>query len=162
MFLKVLQNSQENICAWVSFLIKLHTSSQQLYEHETLAQSCDFCETFKSTVFFFQKTSGQLLLFVTDRCNTFTDVSEQVASELWKYFVKNTYGIINAYNSKIQKRKNYCIENGKTIFFNLRVHRIKNLLPPKKNQKKTGEYKIISSMWNLDCSRETLVFEKCI
>ena len=55
--------------------------------------------------FFFQKISGQLLLFVTDRCNTFTDVSEQVASELWKYFVKNTYGIINAYNSKIQKRK---------------------------------------------------------
>ena len=135
MFLKVLQNSQENTCAWVSFLIKLQTSNQQLYEHETLAQSCDFCETFKSTVFFFffffQKISGQLLLFVTDRCNTFTDVSEQVASELWKYFVKNTYGIINAYNSKIQKSKNYCIENGKTIFFNLRVYRIKSLLAQK-------------------------------
>ena len=30
-FLKILQNSQENICARVSFLIKLQASSLQLY-----------------------------------------------------------------------------------------------------------------------------------
>ena len=158
-----MQNSQENTCAWVSFLIKLQTSNQQLYEHKTLAQSCDFCETFKSTVFFcffFQKISGQLLLFVTDRCNTFTDVSEQVASELWKYFVKNTYGIINAYNSKIQKRKKLFHRKWENFIFQFACVSLKSLLPQK--NKNNGEYKIISSMSNLNYSREILVFEECI
>ena len=51
-FLKISQNSLENTCARVSFLIKL----QALLKKETLAQvfSCEFCETFKST--FFHKT----------------------------------------------------------------------------------------------------------
>ena len=158
-----MQNSQENTCEWVSFLIKLQTSNQQLYEHKTLAQSCDFCETFKSTVFFFfffKKISGHKLLFVTDRCNTFTDVSEQVASELWKYFVKNTYGIINAYNSKIQKRKKLFHRKWENYIFQFACVSLKSLLPQK--NKNNGEYKIISSMWNLNYSREILVFEECI
>ena len=45
-FLKISQNSQEKICARVSFLINFVTK-------ETLAQvfSCEFCEIFKNTLF---------------------------------------------------------------------------------------------------------------
>ena len=46
-FFKMLQNSQENTCARVSFLIKLQAKK------ETLAQvfSCEFCNIFKNTFF---------------------------------------------------------------------------------------------------------------
>ena len=49
MFLKISQNSQENICARVSFLIKL----QVFIKKETLAKvvSCEFCEIFTNTFF---------------------------------------------------------------------------------------------------------------
>ena len=45
-FLEISQNSQENTCARVSFLINF-------LKKETLAQvfSCEFCETSKNTVF---------------------------------------------------------------------------------------------------------------
>ena len=45
-FLEISQNSQENTCARVSFLIKL--------QKETLAQvfSCEFCEISKNTFFY--------------------------------------------------------------------------------------------------------------
>ena len=50
-FLDISQNSQENNCARVSFLIKLETSVVQLYYCKTLAQvfSCEFCKIFKNT-----------------------------------------------------------------------------------------------------------------
>ena len=43
LFLEISQNSQENTCARVSFLAKLHASGSQA--KETLAQvfSCEFC-----------------------------------------------------------------------------------------------------------------------
>ena len=49
-FLEIPQNSQENICARVSFLIKLQTKA----EKETLAQvfSCGFFEISKITCFY--------------------------------------------------------------------------------------------------------------
>ena len=49
-FLEISQNSQENTCARVSFLIKL----QALGKKETLAQvfSCVFCEISKNTFFY--------------------------------------------------------------------------------------------------------------
>ena len=52
-FLKILQNSQENTCARVSFLIKLHTPGLQLYWKETLVQvfCCEFCEISRNTLF---------------------------------------------------------------------------------------------------------------
>ena len=56
MFLKISQNSQENTCARVSFLIKLRTlGSAQV----TMAQvfSCEFFEISKNT-FFLQNTFG--------------------------------------------------------------------------------------------------------
>ena len=44
-------NSQENNCARVSFLIKLHALACNFIKKETLTQvfSCEFCETFKNT-----------------------------------------------------------------------------------------------------------------
>ena len=50
-FLKVLQNSQENTCARDSFLIKLQAETCNFISKETLAQllSCEFCEIFKNT-----------------------------------------------------------------------------------------------------------------
>ena len=52
-FLEISQNSQENTCARVSFLIKLQGSGLQLFKKETLAQvfSCEFCEISKNTFF---------------------------------------------------------------------------------------------------------------
>ena len=52
-FLKISQNSQENTCARVSFLIKLQASACNFITKETLAQvfSCEFCEFSKSTYF---------------------------------------------------------------------------------------------------------------
>ena len=50
-FLKISQNSQENTCSRVFFLIKLRASN--FIKKETLAQvlSCEFCEIFKNIFF---------------------------------------------------------------------------------------------------------------
>ena len=50
-FLKITQNSQENFCARVPFLIKLQTCSFIKKETQTHAFFCEFCEIFKSTFF---------------------------------------------------------------------------------------------------------------
>ena len=52
MFLEISQNSQENICTRVSFLIKLQVCN--LIKKETVAQvfSCEFCEISKNTFFY--------------------------------------------------------------------------------------------------------------
>ena len=51
-FLEILQNSQENTCARVTFLIKLQTSACNFIEKETLAQvfSCEFSKISKNTL----------------------------------------------------------------------------------------------------------------
>ena len=53
MFLEISQNSLENTCAKVSFLIKLQASGVQLYQKKNVAQkfSCEFCEISKNTTF---------------------------------------------------------------------------------------------------------------
>ena len=58
--LEISQNSQENTCARVFFLIKLPCN---FIKKETLAQvlSWEFCEISKNTPFL-QNTSGQLLI----------------------------------------------------------------------------------------------------
>ena len=57
-FLKISQNSQENTCTRVSFLIKLQVLARNFIKKETLAQvfSFEFCEIFKST--FYRTPSG--------------------------------------------------------------------------------------------------------
>ena len=51
-FLKISQNSQENNCAKVSFLIKLQAQSCNFIKKETLTQvfSCEFYEICKNTI----------------------------------------------------------------------------------------------------------------
>ena len=48
--LEILQNSPENTCAGVSFLIKLQVSACNFIKKETLAQVffCEFCEISKN------------------------------------------------------------------------------------------------------------------
>ena len=60
MFLEISQNSQENTCARVSFLIKLQTCN--CIKKETLAQvfSCEFCEIL-GTPFFIEHLYSLLL-----------------------------------------------------------------------------------------------------
>ena len=48
-FLETLQNSQENTCARVSFLIKLQALACNDNKKETLVFSCEFCKMFKNT-----------------------------------------------------------------------------------------------------------------
>ena len=52
-FLEILQNSQEDTSARVSFLINLQAPACNFIKKETLAQvfSCEFCETSKNTFF---------------------------------------------------------------------------------------------------------------
>ena len=49
--LEITQNSQENTCAKVSFLIKFQASGSNFIKKDTLAQvfSCEFCEISKNT-----------------------------------------------------------------------------------------------------------------
>ena len=53
MLLENLQNSQENLCARVSFLIKLQAEARNFIKKETQAQvfSREFCEISKNTLF---------------------------------------------------------------------------------------------------------------
>ena len=53
-FLRIWQNSQENTCARVLFLIKLQASAGNFIKKETLAQgfSCEFCEISKNSFFY--------------------------------------------------------------------------------------------------------------
>ena len=52
-FLKISQNSQENTCARISFLVKLQAEPCNFIKKETLAKvfSCEFREIFKNTFF---------------------------------------------------------------------------------------------------------------
>ena len=54
LFWKILQNSPENICARVSFLIKLQASACNFIKKETLAQvfSCEFYEISRNSFFY--------------------------------------------------------------------------------------------------------------
>ena len=53
LFLEISQNSQENTCARVYFLMKLQTQACKFIEKEALAQllSCEFCEIFNNILF---------------------------------------------------------------------------------------------------------------
>ena len=53
MFFEISQNSEENICARDSFLIKSQAPAYDFIKKENLAQmsSCEFCEISKNTLF---------------------------------------------------------------------------------------------------------------
>ena len=63
-FLEISQNSQENTCARVSFLIKLQALACKFMKKETQAQvlSCEFCEISKN-IFSYRTPSVGASLF---------------------------------------------------------------------------------------------------
>ena len=69
--LKISQHSQENICAGVSFAIKLQAGGLKFHEIQNLVEvlSCEFCKIFKD-VYFANVCEGLLL-----KNKTFTSVS---------------------------------------------------------------------------------------
>ena len=92
--LKISQNSQENTCIGVSFLINLHASGLQLYQKkETPTQvfSCEFSKIFKNTFF--------------------SEHLRKTASEFhkWKesFWKRNIYSMVSLFRSFIYK--SYCI-----------------------------------------------------
>ena len=74
-FLEISQNSQENTCVRVSFLIKLQTQACNFIKKETLLQvfSCEFCEICKNN--FFYRThlvaASEIYVKLTDRLQRF-------------------------------------------------------------------------------------------
>ena len=65
MFLKISQNSQENTCARVSFLIKIQALGLQLYQKERLRRKCFPANFAKfSRITFFIEHFWWLLLFL--------------------------------------------------------------------------------------------------
>ena len=69
--IKISQHSQENICAGVSFAIKLQAGGLKFHEIQNLVEvlSCEFCKIFKD-VYFANVCEGLLL-----KNKTFTSVS---------------------------------------------------------------------------------------
>ena len=75
MFLEISQNSHENTCTRISFLIKLQASVSNFIKKEAQVFSCGFCEFFKNTFSyrarpecFWNKTSGYLNKRLWNRC----------------------------------------------------------------------------------------------
>ena len=100
-FFKILENSQENTCVRVSFLIKLQAEicyytcrlrSATLFKKETMAQvfSCKFCETFKNSLF----TEHSLRILFFGRM-LLTDVNFWIILECYMVFTKVLVVITN-------------------------------------------------------------------
>ena len=70
--LKILQNSQENTCARISFLISWWPEAGSFIKKESLAQvfSYEFCEMFKKT--FFYRTPTVTVLFLAGLLQRFS------------------------------------------------------------------------------------------
>ena len=111
-FLQILQNSQENTYARVSFLIKL----QAWIKREALAQvlSCEFCKSFRNT--FFIEHLWWLLLVVG--VLLFTHDSAVKHIHFYSHFIKGTL-------MQIWKSCYVCI-HVKTIPWNFRIQNSNN------------------------------------
>ena len=81
MFLEISQNSHENTCATVSFLINLQASACNFIKKETLAQvfSCEFCKISKNT---FSCRTPTLSAFVEIKFLKYPDLQETEWNEL--------------------------------------------------------------------------------
>ena len=104
------QNLQENACARVSFIIKLHASG--FIKKETLAQvfSCEFCEIFKNTFSYrtpqvaafasLHKTPEIHCVFLTRRCKRVSQFSKKYChislyGKVWaKFFYRKKLALI--------------------------------------------------------------------
>ena len=87
-FLKIPQNSQENACARVSFLIKLQASASacNFIKKETLAHvfSCEFCEISKNT--FSYRTPPVAASVFTRWCTKLYIIQQSVPCLFQKHF----------------------------------------------------------------------------
>ena len=82
MLLKILQNTQENACARVSFLIKLQAEACNFIKKETVAQvfSCEFCEIFQNT-------------FFIEHLRWLPPTMTVISNKLKKYFIIDIYSL---------------------------------------------------------------------
>ena len=85
-FLEISQNSQENTCARVSFLIKLLPEACNFMKKETLAQvfSCEFCVISNNT-FFIEHLRWLLLKFYI--FFLFNFVPQQILNFLFRFHI---------------------------------------------------------------------------
>ena len=116
LFLEIFQNSQENTCARVSFLIKLQTYPLRhglvcnFIKKETLAQvfSCEFCKISKYT--YFHRTplvaASELIRYVSKITETdFPQIKDywMCIKDWWRCF----------------KLDFYCVTKSKRVFWNI-------------------------------------------
>ena len=116
LFLEIFQNSQENTCARVSFLIKLQTYPRRrglvcnFIKKETLAQvfSCEFCKISKYT--YFHRTplvaASELIRYVSKITETdFPQIKDywMCIKDWWRCF----------------KLDFYCVTKSKRVFWNV-------------------------------------------
>ena len=95
-FLEISQNSQENTCTRVSFLINLQAKACNFVKKETLAQvfSCQVCEIFKNTSFYrippveHQKNNARPLIVLATLL-----ISIRVTEKLLHHSKKTNYSI---------------------------------------------------------------------
>ena len=90
MFLKTSQNSQENICVRVSFLVKLQASACNYIKKDTLAQTFpwEFRKTYKNTFFteHLRATASGNLNFLNQTCGL---VTYKIMCKRWKIWLQN-------------------------------------------------------------------------
>ena len=94
-FLKIPQNSQENTCVRVSFLIKLHACN--FIKKEILAQvfSCEFCEISKNTFLYSTplvapEIFSEIFILILSIINLKTKSYKDSLSSLKNSYVKKT------------------------------------------------------------------------
>ena len=96
LFLEMSQNSQENTCAKVSFLIKLQASVCSFVKRETLAQvfSCEFCKISKNT-FSYRTPSVAVFKIIYSYFEVYISEthSEPCQTSKMECFVKRVYGL---------------------------------------------------------------------
>ena len=71
MFLKISQNLQENICAKVSFLIRLQAEAFNFIKKRNLSRLffCEFREIFRNTFFFSEYLWATASNYINDKSN---------------------------------------------------------------------------------------------
>ena len=84
--LKVSQNSRENTCSRVSFIMKLLPEACNFVKKQTLAQvfSCEFCDIFKNTFF-----NGTPLVAASDDILKMIERYSDKSSDSLRIFISN-------------------------------------------------------------------------
>ena len=148
MFLKILQISQESTCARVSFFNKAAGRAYNFFKKETLVQlfSCEFCESFKASLF--TKQLWLLLIFIKPTIHFLI---------FFLMFTNKTCSLLNIFQNLAEKLpgNNYSFEQVlllvKSFLTQMRTANFKEFIP---SFKKHNEYffKMIfktTTAWNV-------------